>query len=543
MYKIKGKKTEPDFSNPRIFCFLGLWVGLLWGLSMISIPLMGQEPEHRQIVETVEVGNIEVPVRVFDGDQPVDGLTREDFQLVVDNTIHPINGFYLQRKRLEEKTVQGDTLQHKPRFFLLIFNLTHYQDDLAKHLDVLFDRIIHPSDQLMAITNHYFYPQWQVENPLEVKAKIQSLLKQEVNKMRFELLRMENELKSVTSMTLSRLNDEKESESKAKEIFEEFFLSYQFVIEDIKKEYFKLPTSQYLKVAEYIKAQSMDKWVLNFYQVGRLPVLDSFGELTQKINEIIEDINHPLSKNVKEQYYKYLLSFQEQEDLFFKDIAKVFIDSGATFYTQLINPLPSYFSNNYRYESTNSDSEIILKELSHLTGGAVVNTNRIENFIKEITIKEDIVYMLTFAPPKKDKTPILKITVKKPGLRVVYDDQKRQRAFLDEVEKISQVRKNIEIGSLHFAKGELIVTLKNLELVDYDGERYGAVKARIFIFDKRSQRKIAAFAKIYRGIGENGVFAAPLPPIPRGQYNLVIEVKDLFSLKDVYAGDSVAINQ
>ena len=76
------------------------FVHLFFILTMLFVfsPLQGQE--HKKIVEKVVVENIEIPVRVFQGKQPVGGLKKEDFQLFLNGKRKEINGLYEVRKIL-----------------------------------------------------------------------------------------------------------------------------------------------------------------------------------------------------------------------------------------------------------------------------------------------------------------------------------------------------------------------------------------------------------------------------------------------------------
>ena len=77
-------------------------------------------------------------------------------------------------------------------------------------------------------------------------------------------------------------------------------------------------------------------------------------------------------------------------------------------------------------------------------------------------------------------------------------------------------------------------------MVEYEGETFGAVQAKIKILDK-NLKVTADFEKYYKGIKEEGIFQTKLPLLPGGSYSVVLEVKDLFSLTNTFSGEGIKI--
>jgi hypothetical protein len=539
------------------------FVHLLLILTMLFVlsPLPGQE--HEKIVEKVVVENVEIPVRVFQGKQPVEGLKKEDFRLYLNGKPKEINGFYQVRKKLADHTSPdagsppGTRYRVPPRLFVLIFNLSTYTQDLTFQVDTLFERIIRPNDRIMVITNNFFITEWEVVNEEKAKDKIVNVLDKELRKLKLELIVFENELKANASILKSRLIDSdgvmRQTPGAA---FNDFFINYQFILEDIKEKHLDIPLDQYIKISEYLKSQEGEKWVINFYQLGRLPLLDNLGEINTILNYYMDRSNNSgptqamgdspqaIKQDLYTLYYDFILKVRAIDDLFVNDIAKAFMNSGATFHTQLLQPLIRSFSTDFKYETITTESENILRKLSNLTGGRVLSSNRTEKFIKDITTVEDIAYILTYAPNtgKKRKKPKVNIKVKNNNYRVIYDDQRRLKSFKTMMARLTQNYKDIEIESLSCNDDLVTFKLKNIEVVQYEGEKFWAVQSRIKILDK-SSRLITGFEKVFKGIkGEGeGTIQVKLPSLTGGRYYVVIEVKDLFSLKSVIAGDAISI--
>jgi len=519
--------------------------------------------EHKSILETVEVENIEIPVRVFNKKQPVKGLKKSDFELFINGIKTEINGFYEARKILETQAPASDVNivqtppKAAPRLFILIFNMSSYAQDFKIQMDGLFDRIIRNNDRLIVITNRYFLPEWVVKDKEKTKLKILEVIDKEIHQLKMDLIVFENDLKSISSLLKSRIYDENQSRHPSI-IFEDFFLNYQFILEDIKEKYLGIPVNQYIKISEYLKSQSMDKWVLNFYQLGRLPILDSLGEINQIIDRYINKAGTKQSQksfgidkesadevrqNLKRFQHNLIMKISDIDNLLIDDIGKVFLNSGAVVHTQLLHPPSRSFSNDFKYETITTQSESILKKLSRLTGGSIVTSNNITKFVNDITNKEDVVYFLTYVPPiEKKKNQKIEINIKDKKYHTVYDNRKRLKSFNQMMERFTNNEKEIEIASLSCNNDQITVKLKNLKMVRYEGEQFGAVQAKIKITDKQS-KLISHFEKIFKGINEQGLFQVALPSLSNGQYNIVIEIKDLFAFKSVYVGDAISINK
>ena len=103
-----------------------------------------------------------------------------------------------------------------------------------------------------------------------------------------------------------------------------------------------------------------------------------------------------------------------------------------------------------------------------------------------------------------------------------------------------QENPNVEIERVFFKDSLLTVKLKNIKMVRSEGETFGAVQAKIKILDK-NLKVMADFEKSYKGIKEEGIFQTKLPSLPGGSYNVVLEVKDLFSLTNTFAGEGITI--
>lgn len=540
------------------------YVQIIISIIMItfSFDLKGQD--HKKIIETIQVKNIEFPVRVFQGNHPVGGLKKQDFQLYINGEKKEINGFYEIRQQLDEinnpEIESSQILQQKEdmesRFFVLIFNISSFDNDLSVQLDTLFDRILKPNDRIIVLTNRYFLPECEIGNKKTSKQRILNILNKETKTMKMELLACETELKSLSENAIARLDatyGSGASESPAA-IFREFFQNYQFVLEQIKDKYLNIPIDQYIKIADYLKSLRMDKWVLIFYQMGRLPMLDNLGKIKKRVESILNTVRRnpsipimddpiTIRQELLDYYVDYFIKFQMTKSIYNDDIGKSFLNSGATVHTQLLIPKERIFSQEFQYQVFNTESESIVKKLAHITGGSVITSNNTDKFISNIAKQEDIIYMITYAPHKSKKRKNkfkINLKVKNKNYRVVFDDQKRLKSFEKMMDVIKENQKNIEIDSITWRDGLLAVNVKNIQVVLKGESKFGAVETHIKILDKNNQL-ISAFKKSFKSKKRESSFQTSLPSLSPGEYFIIVEVKDLFSFKSIVSGDAISI--
>ncbi len=116
--------------------------------------LFSQQEQHE-----VTVRNIEVPVRVFSGDQFVENLTIEDFEIYENGIPQKIEALYLGNKN--QITRQEELKNFAPRTkrnYFLLFQIIDYNPKLEKSIQYFFTNVLLPQDTLTLMTpqKNYF---------------------------------------------------------------------------------------------------------------------------------------------------------------------------------------------------------------------------------------------------------------------------------------------------------------------------------------------------------------------------------------------------
>ncbi|UCH94921.1 MAG: hypothetical protein JSV88_32350 [Candidatus Aminicenantes bacterium] len=487
--------------------------------------------EHEKIVEKVEVVNIEVPVRVFSRGEPVAGLEKSDFKLLVNGEERPINAFFEIRKKIKPTESDLQTAALTPRLFVLIFNVSDYDAYLQKNIDYFFKKVIRPQDRLMVITNNFFLNDKVIENVQKEKKRLKKILELEAKRIRLELFNLKNKLKSLLEDKDDRTGDEAQNAR----IFVQDYLHY---LKGFKRVYFDPQSDRYIKIAKYLKNQPIEKWVFNFFQLGMFYYPHELEEFIEGISDASEAVDanvpDPNAEDVKEiqtldLLESYLQAYKELQVVdknLVDNLGKLFINSGATFHTQLLKNTTHSILPGFSYLPISLNSENVFTNVAEMTGGSVFNSNKIKTFVEQVMSKEDIYYTLTYNPGKlKEKNQQVKIMVNNDTYRVVYDDQKRPGDFLKLEKKAAKKDPQVLLENVSFAEGILSFTISNIKLLPTEKGGMGKVLVKIRIINMES-RILYAREREIEFTFEKQELKIKLPQLEKGQYDALIEIYD-----------------
>ena len=122
-----------------------LYVLVFLSLTIAIIP--------QQVQEEAVVINIEVPVRIFDGERFIDNLTINDFELLEDGIPQKIEAVYLVKKRSIERSEENKRFTPKTtRNFYLFFEISNYTPRVGEAVDYFINNVLFPGDQLVIVT-------------------------------------------------------------------------------------------------------------------------------------------------------------------------------------------------------------------------------------------------------------------------------------------------------------------------------------------------------------------------------------------------------
>lgn len=525
-----------------------------------NVPNNQDNREIETVIENITVENTQFPLRVFMDGLPVGDLNKDDFKLYVDGIETPINGFYEVKKKLNSPpplsplASAGNSPEQSPtRLFVLIFNVSDYNADLERDVDIVFQKILRPDDRFMVISNNFFLPESTVNNPGIQKKRVIDTLQQEAQRLRLSITHLELELKTLGDTFLERLEvaAARDPGSFPIEVFKDFFRDYILTFEEFKQGYFDMAKEQYIKIAEYLRTQDAEKWVLNFFQVGIFPRFKLHGRIQSAINNFSVRpteagvIGGGRGENVqlKQLIIDHLPRLDDVNKWMVDNISKLFVNSGATIHTLLRKPSRENFMDYYEYRPISTDSESILREIARLTGGNVVQSNDAGEFVDKIISKEDIYYMITYIPGDNEPRDVaLRVELNSDkNYRLVYDNQKKPRFFKKILAKLREYNPQIKIGTIRMENDILSVKISNMKTIllnQPENIEAGKIEAQITIMDNNSD-VVWKTTKLYRATKSDGIFQTKIPALKVGNYNVLVEVRDLLSWKTDAMGENI----
>jgi hypothetical protein len=509
-----------------------------------------EDREEQTLIEEVTVVNVQFPVRVFRQGQPVGGLTKEDFTLFVDGKETPINGFFEIRKKLNAPTQQpGDPGKNEDppaRLFVFVFNISDYNLNLEKDVETIFQKVLRPNDRFMVISNNFFLPETTLKDLELEKKRVRDTLQREAHKLRMSVLEVESELNILARNFIFRLTDpiERQMPDFPYQVFRDYFTEYLLVFEQFKMGYFNMARAQYIKIAEYLKVQDAEKWVLNFYQVGIFPRFKLHGQIWNAMNIYIDtDDDNTDGVRMKALILDFLPRLDDVDKWMVDNISHLFVNSGATIHTLLRKPINTTFMDHYEYQPIATDSESILRKIARLTGGSVVRSKSADEFVDEIASKEDIYYMLTYVPEKnEDRNSAVRVVINSDkDFRLAYDSQRKPRLFKKILDKIKQHNPQVKIGAIALVKDTLNVKVSNIKTIRLGGRgkvREGRIEAKVTIMNSQSEI-IWETRKFYKSKESVGMFRTRVPLLEKGNYNVMVQVRDLLTWNTDAAGENI----
>ena len=494
--------------------------------------LSGQEdPEN--IMESVNVTNIEVPVRVFFQGEMIDKLTRKDFKIYEGSVQRQINGFYIERKKMKSPDRKPDLNIRKkvlaPRYFVLVLHINEMNDHLKQGIGYIFDNILQETDQLMVIAAGKTLFFANLNKKEETKIQVMGVLK---SQCREAGKRMRSLIAKVRGIPVIGTEEDERADNYLK-----FYLK---IMLDYRKKYLQPEMELLYNFARYLETIKIKKWVINLYQEEIVPHL---SRVTKNwINNLIEELmSNPGSQHwaqnakiIQRKLYRLESELNAATNFPVEVLQSFFVKTGATFHTLLIpttgKPEVQFYNGEhnlgFEYKRISTDFENVIREITRKTGGTLIYSKNLKSSLKTIEEKEDICYWLTFAPGNPEKVGKVRIEVKDRRYKPVYD--KRVTGYY--LEQFMKKQENL-LGGFRLEKvnisNKLLHILINLKhTAEKTNIQVDEFTLRIRIKDSLN-RYLFDEKKIVKPIKEMVRISVPFPQLDSGKYYVMVDIRDL----------------
>lgn len=409
---------------------------LFFFLLTLSWPANLSLAEQQRIQEESLVINVEVPVRVFRGNQFVDNLKLSDFEVTEDGLPQKIEAVYLIRKRSierreEERVFKPSTVRN----FFLIFEINDYMPRLNEALDYFVLEVLKPGDNLFVLTPLKSYRLSAQAMEARPKEKILEQLKGLIRRdaligaaeYRELLSEMESLAKSLAQLVSGQANlppgsanaplmmmDDLDSSGEQPRSFDEQLQRYVELLgrlDNLKK----VNETNFLAFADFLKNMPGQKYLFLFYQKEYLPKIDpkilyQYIEMYQDRPDIYQTITGII------EFFRRDISLDTEK------IRRAFCDSSISAHFMFITT-PRKDLAGVRTDEQVDDLFSAFNEIARASGGFVDSSSNPASLLMRAIETSENYYLLYYTPSNKERDGRfreIQVKVNVPGVRVIH---------------------------------------------------------------------------------------------------------------------------
>ena len=362
----------------------------------------------QQLTYDVRVVNIEVPVRVFDGERFVDHLKLDDFEVLENGVPQKLEAVYLIKKTaIERGEAPSASPDGKPafkpetaRYFYLLFSVYEYNAKIPEALTYFFKNVLKAEDHLFVVTPRAVYDlkKEAVGNVTLERTvdRLTKILRKDIQLGDAAYRSVLNDLKRMAQVggiekgTADKMGEgEEEFGAYGSGSMEEYFQKYRSDVEALEN-LRTMDQKKLLAFADSLKKINGRKIVYIFYQKEFVPVLNRAFLMTMENSVVLK----PYVTDLFDQFNR-----AAQVDV--PRLKEAFSDSAVSLYFSYLTKLASDMPANQVAEH----SEDVFKsfdEVAKATGGASSSSANPAYLMQQASQAAENYYLLYYSP--KDKS-------------------------------------------------------------------------------------------------------------------------------------------
>lgn len=479
---------------------------------------------QERIKETVDITNVVVPVRVYYKGELVSGLTKQDFKIYENGKLKEINVFEEIKKRIGSSEVELKaeySEDYKPRFFVLVFRISNYNYYLKKGIDYVFENILREQDRIMVLANNSFFEEKRIGDLEIMKTRIELLLKREAKIARGLLEKYLNHIKLKVKMI-----DFKVATGNFRDVLIIFLNDYIAFLNEYKKKFLLPDIDSFYYFSKYLEKISMEKWVINFFQIEQYPALKSLNEIMLGFAFTATDQAKTINK----------LSMQIERELNMSDnfpsdqVAKLFYKVNTSFHTILIRNMNEFIDKDLELKDISTDIENCLRSITDATGGKLIASNDLSKTLEKISEIEDVHYLLSYVPGKIKKKRKIKVVVSNKKYKVEFDPNQFSDYITRYLKRKEKENPEIKIEDVDINYNTLYFVVKSFKRKKTNGKSTGRIKVILKMVNENEE---IVFFKTRELLAVNPTMKVNIQfkGIRSGNYYAFIDVIDLSNNK------------
>jgi len=376
---------------------------------VLSLFLFSQDQTHE-----VAVVNIEIPVRVFQGENFIDNLTIEDFEVLENGVIQKIEAVYLIKKKSVAKEEGNQRFfPSVSRNFILMFEIIDYLPKIGESINYFFNNILLPGDELTVFTPVKSYKFNNKAFEMFSKEVIATKLKET---LRTDSVTGNSEYRSVLRELESVLNMEELDIDERMSLFRQVLSRFER-LRSIDEE-------GLINFANFLKEKEGQKNVFMFYQKDVVPqykpkVIEELVTGNQDRMDIVASVIELFD------FYKRDININVE------NVKKIFSDSSISMHFLYITKAPFQSSTISRFGSGQSitmadQTENVFstfQEMAQATGGFIGSSFYATEMFKKALDASENYYLVYYSPlnyKQNGKFNNVKIRVKGKNYRITH---------------------------------------------------------------------------------------------------------------------------
>ncbi len=366
------------------------------GLVFICFTLFAQKASF----ESTAV-NVEITVRVLDGNRFVDNLTIDDFGIYEDGKLQQVQALYLFNKtQIRRREEIREFSPSQQRHFYLFFEISKYSSQIENAVDNFTRNILSLGDSLTIVTPSKIYKMksetLRVFPQKELSRQISQILRDDVLSARVEYKNIFRDIENVaralhafqSGNVMEVMRDP--ATGRIIELDQDGLMIRYMSLLKILEEMRKVNEERLIGLAQLLKGQEGQKDIFFFYQREFIPLVEP--QLFQAFSKLsVDSLDFSYSLSYLNEFLARDLAFDVER------IKRAFIDSNTAFHFLFFSrPQKKIPGLNMIGESGKMFES--LKEIAATTGGLVDSSDKPGLLFQNKVEVLDNYYLLYYSP-------------------------------------------------------------------------------------------------------------------------------------------------
>ena len=379
--------------------------------------------QQQSFIEVSTVINIEVPVRVYDGEQFINDLTIDDFEVLENNIPQKIEAVYLiKRDKIERKEEKKAFKPQMSRCFYLFLDVSKYPQKLQRAIGHFIYDVFLPNDDLIAVTpvKSYRLTDESKKNKSrdEIFEELNGIIRSEAlagsTEFRHTTADLEQLSREMTSFVQQALGLQERTDDFREELMQVKLVEYIGLMSRLQT-FRQADEMRLLDLARYLQTQDGQNFVFVFYEKKMIPqieprLLRDFLEIAERDPYVVQSLNSTLEYNKNETFIDI------------DKITQAFADCSTPIHFLHISE-PTVSVPGVHFEEYSQETFNALFEVAKATGGDSGSSSNPEFLFQKALDASENYYLLYYTP--KDYIPdgkfrSIKVKVKGKNYKVLH---------------------------------------------------------------------------------------------------------------------------